>query len=56
VGAGRKRIVQDPANITIAFELQDMDALRDLADERGVSTTALIRKVVSQFLQRTRRR
>ncbi len=55
-GAGRKRIVQDPESITIAFEKPDLEAIRELASKRGASPTALIRKAVSQFLQRSRRK
>lgn len=51
-GAGRKRIVKDPVRMGVDFERADMDALRELAEQRQVSIVSLIRKAVSQYLRR----
>jgi hypothetical protein len=55
-GAGRKRVVQNPKNITVAFEQSDLDALQDLAMQRNTSATALIRTAVAQYLRRSERK
>ena len=54
-GAGRKRIVQDPERIAVDLEKPQLDALRELADERGTSVADLIRRSVSQYLNRAGR-
>ncbi len=54
-GAGRKRIVQKPERIAVDLEKPDLDALRDLAEERETSVADLIRRAVGQFLQRAGR-
>ena len=52
-GAGRKRIVHQPERIAVDLEKPDLDALRDLAEERGTSVADLIRRAVGQFLRRS---
>ena len=55
-GAGRPRIVQEPERIAVDLEKSELDALRDLATRRETSVADLIRRAVSQFLRRARRR
>ena len=52
-GAGRKRIVKHPERIAVDLERLDLDALRELAEERGTSVARLIRLAVSQYLKRS---
>lgn len=54
-GAGRKRIVADPARIAVDFEKPDLDALRDLAEKRDTSVADLIRRAVGAYLKRAQR-
>ncbi len=54
-GAGRPRVVQEPERIAVDLEQPQLDALRDLASERGTSVADLIRRAVSQYLKRARR-
>ena len=54
-GAGRKRIVVDPERIAVDLEKPDLNALRDLAEERDTSDAALIRRAVTAYLKRARR-
>ena len=55
-GAGRKRIVQDPERIAVDLEKPDLNALRDIAADRGTSVAELIRRAVTQYLRRTMRK
>ena len=54
-GAGRKRIVTQPERIAVDLERPDLDALREIAEERGTSVAALIRQAVGTYLRRARR-
>ncbi len=54
-GAGRKRIVVDPERIAVDLEKPDLDALRVLAEDRGTSVAALIRRAVVAYLKRAGR-
>ncbi len=54
-GAGRKRIVANPERIAVDLEKPDLDALRALAEDRGTSVAALIRRAVAAYLKRTKR-
>ncbi len=54
-GAGRPRVVQEPERIAVDLEQPQLDALRELASERGTSVADLIRRAVSQYLKRARR-
>ncbi len=49
-GAGRKRLVQEPARIAIDFEQAQMDQLQELAERRDTSIASLIRAAVAQYL------
>ena len=54
-GAGRPRVIQEPERIAVDLEQPQLDALRELASERGTSVADLIRRAVSQYLKRARR-
>lgn len=51
-GAGRKRLVEEPERVAIDIERSDLDTLREVAEARGTSVAALIRKAISQYLTR----
>ena len=51
-GAGRPRLVQEPARIAVDFEKSDLEALRMLAGRRRTSIADLVRRAVSQYLRR----
>lgn len=53
--AGRPREVQDPARLTIDFERGDLDAVADVASERGESLAQAIRRIVRSYLKRSGR-
>jgi hypothetical protein len=55
-GAGRRRIVQKPERIAVDLEKPDLDALRALAESRGTSVAALVRRAVTQYLRRAGRK
>ena len=55
MGAGRKRIVQDPERIAVDLERPDLDAMRALAEKRSTSVADLIRRAVSAYLGRSKR-
>lgn len=55
-GAGRKREIQNPVQVTIDFERPDRDALAEHAAERGESMSAAVRRIVGAYLRRQRRR
>ena len=54
-GSGRPRLVRDPERIAVDLEKPDLDALRELAQQRETSVADLIRRAVTQFLRRARR-
>ena len=53
---GRPRIVQQPRQLAIDFEQKDFDELERLADREERSIAFLVRKAVSEYLERARRR
>ncbi len=55
-GAGRKPILDDPVSFTGSFERAEMDALDEIAEERGVSVASLVREAVRAYLERRKRR
>ncbi len=55
-GAGRKRVVQEPERIAVDMERPQVDRMRQLAAERGVSFAALVREAVDRFLATRGRR
>ena len=54
-GAGRKPLFDVRGDLKVAFEQADLDALGELAGERGVSTAELVREAVSAYLVRARK-
>ena len=55
-GSGRKPILDDPVSFTGSFERADIEALDEIAEERGVSVASLVREAVSAYLARRKRR
>jgi hypothetical protein len=53
---GRPRVVNDPERIAVDLEKPDLDALRTLGEHRGTSVADLIRRAVSQYLRRNRKK
>jgi len=51
-GAGRKPMLEAPQMVTLPLEERDLEALRELAEERGVSMASLVRDAVSTYLKR----
>ncbi len=54
-GAGRKPVLEDPVSITLHLERPEADALKAVAEERGVSVASLVRGAVGAYLRRQRR-
>ena len=55
-GAGRKPVLDEPVSFTAYFERAEMEALDEIAEERGVSVASLVREAVSAYLARRKRR
>lgn len=53
---GRPRVVEDPVRLSVDYERQDIEALEEIARERGVSVATLVRKAVSVYLKRRGKR
>ncbi len=51
-GSGRPPILEEPVSYRVNLARSDHDALRDLAEETGVSAMELVRRAVRQFLRR----
>ena len=54
-GAGRKPEMEDPVTYAAPIERAEIDALRAIAERRGVSTASLVRKAISAYLKRQQR-
>ncbi len=54
-GAGRKPVLEDPVSITFDLERPQVDVLKTVAAERGVSVASLVRNAVGAYLRRLRR-
>ena len=52
LGAGRPREVEDPVRLAVDFERIDVDALRAIAERRGVSVARLVRTAVAAYVRR----
>jgi hypothetical protein len=55
-GAGRKPILKDPVTVTNDIERADIEVLEAIAEERDVSVASLIRKAVTTYVKRHRRK
>ena len=53
---GRPRVVKKPRSFAIDFEQKDFDELERLADREERSIAFLVRKAVSEYLVRQKRR
>ncbi len=47
---GRPRLIHDPADLRIVVERADLDAIHEVAAEKGVSAASLVRKAIRQLL------
>jgi hypothetical protein len=54
-GAGRKPTLREPVSFTGDLEQSDLQALAEIAEQRGVSVAALVRAAVAAYLKRQRR-
>lgn len=55
-GAGRPRLIEDRADRTIRFERSDLEALEEIATDRGVTAADLVRDAVRAYIARQRRK
>ena len=53
-GAGRPSEVGDPVRFTFDVERAEMDSMKAIAEERGVSVASLVRAAVRAYLRRQR--
>ena len=51
-GAGRKPTLKDPISFTGELERADVEALQEIAKERGVSVSTLVRAAVRAYAKR----
>ena len=56
LGAGRKSTLSDPVSFTGDLERPDAEALEAIARERGVSVSSLVRRAVSAYVKRQKRK
>jgi predicted DNA-binding ribbon-helix-helix protein len=49
-------VLQDPVSVTLDLEEPQIERLREIADERGVSVASLIRQAVDAFLARRKKK
>ncbi len=54
-GSGRKPELDDPARFTVDVERRDLDAVKAIAERRGVSAGQVVREAVAAFLRRKKR-
>ena len=54
-GLGRPRIFEEPVRCTVTYERADFDALEEIAEQREVSVSAIIRSAVRTYLKRSAR-
>jgi len=54
-GAGRKPTLREPVSFTGDLERADLEALAQIAEQRGVSVAALVRTAVTAYVKRQRR-
>ena len=53
--AGRKPTLKDPVGFALEIEKPEMDVLRGIAKERGVSVASLVRRAVSAYVKRQKK-
>jgi hypothetical protein len=53
-GAGRPPSLKDPVRFILTVERADIDALEEIAGERGQSIASLVRSAVTAYLRRRR--
>jgi hypothetical protein len=53
-GAGRKPEIQDARRYSLDFEGPQMEALEEIAVERGVSVATIVREACAKYLTRRR--
>jgi hypothetical protein len=53
-GAGRKPEIQDARRYSLDFEGTQMEALEQIAAERGVSVATIVREACAKYLTRRR--
>jgi hypothetical protein len=51
-GAGRKGFIQDAHRLSVDYPGSHMDALEEIAEERGASVASVVREAVRVFLER----
>lgn len=51
-GAGRKGFVVDARRLSVDYPGSHMDALEEIAEERGVSVASVVREAVRAYLER----
>ena len=49
---GRPKELENAVSVTFDMERSQSDSLREVADEKGVSAAALIRKAIAAYLRR----
>ena len=54
-GAGRPKLLEDKVRVGVDLERRDVEALDEIAEERGVSVASLVRAAVAAYLTRRRR-
>ncbi len=55
-GAGRKPELEDARRYSLDFEGSQMEALEEIAVERGVSVATVVREACAKYLTRRRRK
>ena len=55
-GAGRPPVLDDPVDRWIRLERTDAEAAEELAANRGISLSELMRRVLRSYLKRQKRR
>ena len=54
-GAGRPPTLRDPVRFIMTIERTEIEALKEIAEERGQTIASLVRKILSTYLKRRRR-
>ena len=55
-GAGRPPVLKDPVDRWVRLEREDAETAEQLARERGISFSELVRRALGNYLRRTKRR